>query len=176
MKKLLLIILLAVVGVAIYAATKPDTFHYERSVTINASAAKIFPYVNNYKLSQQWSPWEKMDPDMKRSFTGPESGTGAKYAWEGDQNIGSGNMEITESVAPSKVVSRLEFVKPMAAVNTAEFTLEPVEAGGTKVTWSMHGDNTFAGKLVSVFIDCEAMVTEQFEKGLGDLKTLVEAK
>lgn len=174
MKKLLLVIFLAILCTMVFAATKPDSFRYERSITINASAKKIFPYVNDYKLGQQWSPWEKMDPDMKRSFDGPESGKGAKYAWEGDHNIGKGNMEITESVPNKKVVSRLEFEEPMPGVNTAEFTLEPVKEGGTKVTWAMYGPNPFMGKLVSVFIDCEKMVTDQFEIGLKNLKTIVE--
>lgn len=176
MKKLLLALVLIVVGVVAFAATKPDNFRYERSITINASPAKIFPYVNDYRLAQQWSPWEKLDPDMKRTFTGPESGLGAKYAWEGDHNVMAGNMEIVESEMPSKVVSRLEFTGPMPAVNTAEFTLTPAEAGGTTVTWAMYGPNNFMSKLMSVFIDCEKMVTDEFEKGLKDLKKLVESK
>ena len=173
MKKLLLAVFLIILCVFVYAATKPDTFRYERSIVIDAKASAIFPYLNDFHKGQAWSPWEKMDPDMERTFDGPDSGKGAKYAWEGDHNIGAGNMEILESVPNKKVVARLEFIKPMAAVNTTEYTLEPAE-GGTKVSWSMYGPNNFMGKLVSVFIDCEAMVTEQFEKGLANLKAVTE--
>lgn len=173
MKKILLVVFLLILSVCVYAATKPDNFRYETSIEIDAPAKKIFPHIANLRANRQWSPWEQIDPDMKRTYTGPESGVGAKYEWDGDNGAGAGKMEIIESEEPNKLVSRLEFIKPMAAVNTAEFTLNE-QGGKTTVTWAMYGPNNFIGKLISVFIDCEAMITTEFDKGLGALKRLVE--
>lgn len=173
MKKLLLAIFIVIVSVAVFAASKPNDFRYERSIEINAPAGRIFPLINNLRANRVWSPWEKMDPAMKRTYSGEFAGKGAKYAWDGNEKVGAGSMEITESVTPTKVVSRLEFTRPMAAVNTTEFTLDE-KNGKTTVTWAMYGPNTFMGKLVSVFMDCEKMVTEQFEAGLAEMKKAVE--
>lgn len=173
MKKLLLVLFVVIVSVAVFAASKPDDFRYERSIEINAPATRIFPLINNLRANRVWSPWEKMDPAMKRTYSGEFAGKGAKYAWDGNEKIGAGSMEITESVAPTKVVSRLEFTRPMAAVNTTEFTLDE-KNGKTTVTWAMYGRNNFIGKLVSVFMDCEKMVTEQFDAGLAEMKKSVE--
>lgn len=173
MKKFILIVFVAVVAILAYAATRPNEFRYERSIDIHAPAAKIFPLVNTPRASRVWSPWERLDPDMKRSFSGSPSGVGAKYAWDGDEKIGAGNMEIIEVVPAKKVVSRLEFTRPLAAVNTTEFLLEEKD-GVTHVTWAMYGPSNFMGKLVNIFIDCEKMVTDQFEKGLAELKHVVE--
>ncbi len=173
MKKILLVLVVAVLAVLAYAASKPNEFRYERSIDINAPAAKIFPLINTPRATRTWSPWERLDPDMKRTFSGTPSGVGAKYAWDGDEKIGAGNMEIIEVVPAKKVVSRLEFTRPMAAVNTAEFTLDEKD-GVTHVTWALYGPTNFMGKLVNVFIDCEKMVTGQFEKGLANLKHVVE--
>lgn len=145
LKKILIVILVLVLAVLGYAASKPNDFRYERSVAINAPATKIFPLLNNLRTARIWSPWEKMDSDMERIYSGNMTGKGAKYAWDGDEKIGAGNMEITESVFPSKIVSRLEFTRPMHAVNTTEFLLEEKD-GTTKVTWAMYGPNTFIAK------------------------------
>lgn len=168
---ILLLVLIAVV--LAYAASKPDTFRYERSTLISTSPERIFPYLNNTRKASEWSPWEKHDPDMKKVYAGPEEGVGAKFAWDGNKNVGAGNLEIIRSVPNEIVVMDLEFLRPFKASNKAEYILEP-QAGGTLVTWAMYGPNTFIGKLMSVFINCDKMCGREFEKGLATLKLLTE--
>ncbi|MGH8429221.1 MAG: SRPBCC family protein, partial [Solimonas sp.] len=106
-----------------YAATRPDSFRIERSAAIQAPPEKIYPHIDDFHRWTAWSPWEKIDPALKRSYSGAPAGKGAAYAWEGNKNVGSGRMEITESSAPSRIVIKLDFMKPFEAHNTAEFTL-----------------------------------------------------
>jgi len=164
----------AVAAFLAYAATRPSAFHVERSATMNASASAIFPFVNVLRRWQAWSPWDRIDPDMKRTYEGADSGVGAAYSWAGDGNIGEGKMTITESVPDERVVMKLEFFKPMAGVSTARLTFAP-EGGGTRVTWSMDGTNGFAAKVFTVFMDMDAMIGGNFEQGLASLKSIVEA-
>jgi hypothetical protein len=161
------------VGVVLaVASTKPATFRVERSIIVSAPPEKITPHLNDLKQWPTWSPWEKLDPDMKREYSGAESGVGAKYAWDGDNNIGAGRIEIKEST-PQKVAFSLEFLRPMACQNAADFTMTP-DPNGTKVTWAMYGNNTFIGKVVQVFCDMDAMCGPQFDEGLANLKNLAE--
>lgn len=155
------------------AATKPETFRVERSIVVNAPPERITPHLNDLKKWTAWSPWEKVDPDMKRDYSGVEAGVGAKYAWDGDSNIGAGRIEITEST-PEKVAISLEFLRPMECKNVAEFQMTP-GADGTKLTWSMHGPNNFMGKVIQVFLDMDDMCGTQFDEGLSNLKKLAEA-
>ncbi len=163
------VLLAALLG---FAATKPDTFRIQRSALIQAPPAKIFPLINDFR-AWSWSPYEKKDPAMKRTFSGPAAGKGAAYAWHGNRNIGKGRMEILEAAAPSQVTIQLDFLEPFEAHNVAEFTLEP-NGSGTNVTWAMHGPNTFLSKLMSVFFSMEKMVGPGFEAGLAALKAIAE--
>lgn len=167
---------LAVIIIMILAITKPEEFRVERSAVINAPASEIFAEIVDLEKSQSWSPWVEMDPDAQYEFEGPTVGEGATIHWEGDES-GKGSMILTQTRASEFAQFRLEFEKPMQATNTAEFTLAPAPGGqpGTLVTWSMYGPNNFLGKLMSVFMDCETMIGAQFEKGLSNLKTKVEA-
>lgn len=171
---ILFALMLGAAVVCAIAVTKPDDFRYERSVVVNAPAAQVFPHVNDPKAWDTWSPWKDLDPNMAITFEGPEKGVGAVTRWKGNMNAGEGSMTVTESVEPSKVVYALNFIKPMPGDATAEFTLEPEGSNATKVTWAMYGKNNFAGKIMSVFIDCEEMMNEQFDKGLNSLKGVVE--
>lgn len=158
----------------IYVSTKPKEFRYMRSSLMSASPAVIFPHVNNLQQWHAWSPWVKMDPQATYSFSGPAEGNGAVTTWVG-KKTGEGRMTIMESKQNEDIKFKLEFFKPMKAVNTAEFTFTP-EGDKTFVRWSMYGPNTFMGKVMSLFMDCEKMVGGQFEQGLADLKKIVEAK
>lgn len=160
-------------GIALYASTKPDTFRYERQTTIKASPDIIFRHINDQHAWQAWSPWEKKDPNMQRSFSGPASGKGAVYEWDGNGQVGKGRSEIIESVPPSKIVFQLDFEQPFKARNLAEFNLHP-NGDMTTVTWSMHGPQPLMGKIVSVFMDCEKMVGKDFDNGLASLKAIAE--
>ena len=177
LKKILLaiagVLAVAIVGVLVVASTKPDVFRIQRSASIAAPPEKIFPLINDFRAFGSWSPYETLDPAMKRSYTGAAAGKGAVYAWESDGQAGIGRMEITESTLPSRIQLNLDFTKPFEAHNIVEFTLEP-RGGATIVTWAMHGPTPFLGKVMHVFIDVDRMVGADFETGLANLKTLAE--
>ncbi len=166
---------LGVVVVLVLASRKPDQFRIERTATIEAPAAKIFPEINNLKSMDVWSPWSKMDPNIKQEFTGPSSGVGAVSSWVGNRQVGSGRMEITESIPNSKVGMKLDFYKPMKASHSAEFLLVP-NGKATNVTWAMSGKNAFVSKIMCVFMNMDKMVGGNFETGLASLKSIVESK
>lgn len=169
----LLIILGALALVVIVAALQPSQFRITRQAVIGAPPETVFAQVNDLPRWQAWSPWEKLDPAMKRTLAGPPAGVGAVYAWEGNRRVGSGRMTITESRPAELVRLKLEFFKPMACTNTAEFTFKPV-GGGTAVTWSMNGKSSMMGKIFCLFMNMDKMVGGQFEEGLANLKKLTE--
>jgi len=173
-----LVIIAAVIAiiiaiVLILAMTKPDTFRVERAATVNAPAEKVFPLISDFRQWMNWSPWEGRDPAMKRSYSGAERGKGAVYAWEGNKNVGCGCMEILEASSPSKIVIKLDFLKPFEAHNTAEFTMLP-QGGATSVVWVMHGPAPFMSKVMHVFMNMDRMIGKDFEAGLANLKTISE--
>ena|SRR5687767_10487265 len=169
-----IVVAVLVAAILVYAATRPSSFRIERSAGIKAPPEKIFPHINDYKAWTAWSPWERIDPALKRSYSGPQSGKGARYAWEGNKNVGSGSMEITESVAPSKILMRLDFLKPFEAHNMTEFTLAP-QGDTTTVRWEMYGPSPYVSKLMGIFMNMDRMVGAQFDKGLAQLKAIAEA-
>ncbi len=171
-KSILIVIALAIVGLLIFAATRPDDFRVQRSIHVDAPPEKIAPLLDNLHRFSDWSPYEKRDPAMKRSYSGPESGKGAAYAWEGNKEVGAGRMEILES-SSSSVRMQLDFLKPFEAHNTAEFTMAPA-SGGTDVTWAMAGPSPFVSKLMGVFFNMDKMIGTDFETGLASLKTIAE--
>jgi hypothetical protein len=163
----------ALVALVAYVLTRPDRFHVERSVTIAAPSATVFPYIDDFHRWTAWSPWEKIDPQLKRSYDGPPAGVGAGYRWAGNNDVGEGTMKIVESTPTSRVGIALEFVKPFRASNLATFTLVP-DGAGTRVTWAMDGANTVVSKVIGLFMSMDAMIGTQFEKGLATLKDLAE--
>jgi uncharacterized protein YndB with AHSA1/START domain len=174
MLKIIAIAVVALVAaVLVFAATRPDTFRVERTATIKAPPEKIFPLITDLHRWDSWSPWEKMDPAMKRIYSGAASGKGAVYAWEGNSKVGEGRMEITESSPPSKVTIKLDFVKPIEGHNTAEFALEP-KGDSTNVTWSMYGPSTYIAKVIGVFVSMDKMIGKEFETGLANMKAVAE--
>lgn len=165
----LAVAILAVLG---FAATRPDHFRIERSILVNAPAERIHPHITDFRRWRAWSPWEDRDPDLERSYSGNASGKGAAYAWRGNGQVGEGRMEILEDEF-RRIAIRLDFIRPFAARNTAEFVLAP-EAGGTRVTWAMSGPQPFIGKLMSLVFSMDRMVGGDFETGLTRLKTAAE--
>lgn len=162
-----------VVALALYVATRPDSFRVQRTATINAPPDRIYPLIADFHAWPRWSPWEQIDPALQRTYGGAESGKGATYAWKGNKDIGSGRMEIVDETPPSRVVIKLDFIEPFEAHNNAELTLQP-NGGGSTVTWAMSGPNTTMGKIMGLFFDMDTMVGEQFDKGLANLKKQVE--
>jgi len=173
LKVIAVVLVILISGVLTVAGTKPDVFSVARSVTIQAPPERVFALINDFHLWTNWSPWEKLDPAMKRSYSGADAGKGAVYAWEGSGKVGAGRMEITESNAPSDLKIALDFIKPFESRNQAEYSLKP-DGSGTRVTWEMHGPNPFLAKVMQVFFDAETMVGKDFETGLSNLKQAAE--
>ena len=159
---------------AIVAALQPTDFRISRTVRIAAPAPVVFAEVNDFHKWTAWSPYEKFDPAMKRSYEGAPAGDGAVYSWNGNRNAGEGRSTIIESRPNELVKIRLEFVRPFKCTNTAEFTFAP-EGDTTAVTWSLYGKNTFMGKAFGLIMNMDKMVGGQFEDGLGQLKSVAEA-
>ena len=176
---ILIVIALAVAAVLVYAASKPDTFMVRRSASIAAPPEKIFPMIDDLRAQSAWSPFEK-DPNMKRTHSGAPRGKGAVYAWDGNRQVGAGQIAITESVPPTKVVLLLDMSRPFKAHNTVEFTLDRIGAvtnvTGTKVTWAMQGRQPYMAKVMGLFVDCDKMCGGMFEEGLAKLKALAEGE
>ena len=168
------VVVVAIAGILLYAATKPDSFRVQRVVLINASSDKVFPLINDMKAWTAWSPYEKKDPAMKRTYGAVTAGKGATYAWEGDKNVGQGSMEILES-GPRKLLIKLDFLKPFEAHNMAEFSLEP-KGDSTSVTWAIYGPSPYMSKVIGTFMNIDDMIGRDFEKGLADLKAAAEKK
>ena len=174
MLKKIVIVIAALIGlVLIIAATKPDTFSVERSTTINASPQTVHALIDDFHRWTEWSPWEKRDPAMQRKYSGANSGVGAAYEWQGNSDVGQGRMEITES-SPSNIAIKLDFIAPMEASNVTVFELVPRDAA-TQVRWTMSGANNFMSKIMHVFMDMDAMIGGDFEKGLADMKAAAES-
>ncbi len=168
--------LLAVIAVlAVVIATRPGEFQVQRSATVAASQDVVFPLISDFHQWAKWSPWEKRDPNMKKTFEGPASGVGSVYSWAGNDKVGEGRMTLTEVKPNDRVAIKLEFLKPFAATNTTELTLAPA-GGSTNVTWTMRGNNNFVGKAFSLVMNMDKMVGGDFENGLAQLKQLSETE
>jgi uncharacterized protein YndB with AHSA1/START domain len=166
--------LILIAAFVAYAASRPNTFRLERSIAIAAPPEKVFPLIADFHEWTKWSPFEKMDSDLKRGYDGPGSGVGAVYTWEGKKS-GAGRMEILDAPAPSLVRIKLDFSRPMTAHNTAEFTIAPQGASGSTVTWAMFGPQPFIAKAMSAVMSMEKMVGPQFEEGLANMKKAAES-
>jgi uncharacterized protein YndB with AHSA1/START domain len=167
------ILALAIAAVLILASRKPDTLRVQRAAAIQTPPEKIFPLINDFRAWRAWSPYEDRDPDLQRSYSGADSGRGAVYEWNGNKQVGSGRMEILDAPAPSKVVIKLDFLKPFEAHNTAEFTFVP-QGDTTNVTWLMHGPAPFMSKVMQVFMNMDNMIGKDFATGLANLKRITE--
>jgi hypothetical protein len=175
MLKKVLIGLVVVVALFLgFVQLRPAEFHIERSLAMNAPQSIPFGYINDFHKWASWSPWDKLDPNMKREFTGAESGTGAGYGWSGNDQVGSGKMLIAESLSPEQVKIDLHFLAPWEQQNRTTFSIRSSGAGSV-VTWMMDGENDFMGKAAGLFMDIDQMVGKDFELGLQNLKRLSEA-
>jgi len=174
-KKILIGVVAVIAVILIAAAFQPDDYRVTRNTAIAAEPAKVFALVDDFHEWTKWSPWEKLDPNMTRSFEGPASGNGAVYSWQGNGDVGKGKMTITASQPTERVGIKLEFIEPFASVADTSFTLKPA-GGGTEVEWAMTGQHTFVSKLMCLFMSMDKMIGPDFEKGLAQMKTVAEAK
>jgi hypothetical protein len=163
---------IVVVFVAV-VAMQPSEFRIVRSATIAAPASAVFAQVNDFHHWEAWSPWAKLDPALKQTYEGPAAGTGAIYTWAGNNKVGEGTMTLTESRPTDLIRIKLEFRRPFKATNTAEFTFKP-DGNQTGVAWSMSGRNNFMAKAFCLFMNMDKMVGGDFEKGLAQMKSVVE--
>lgn len=163
---------LAVIVLLIVAAMQPATYHVERTTTIAAAPQKIHPLVDDFHNWQQWSPWAHLDPNMKVTYSGPPSGPGAVYEWEGNSKVGKGRMEIL-SAESTETSIKLDFLKPFESHTKSNFILEP-QGDATRVTWTLDGPNTSMSRVMGIFVSMDKMVGKDFESGLGKLKTAAE--
>lgn len=172
-KTITIIIAILIAAILIYAATRPDNFRIERSTSIKAPPEKIFPIINDFHQWEAWSPWEKIDPEIKRTYSGTTNGKGAVYEWRGNKDIGQGRMEIIESSPPSRIVLKLDFITPFEAHNSVDFTLV-TQGDTTVVTQAMYGSSPYISKLMGLFFSMEKMVGQKYEEGLANLKAFAE--
>jgi len=172
-KTIIIVIVVLIAAILIFAATKPDTFRVERSTSIKAAPENIYPLINDFHSWKAWSPWEKIGPAAKTMHGGAAGGVGAIYEWDGNNEVGTGRMEIIESSPPSKIVLKIDFIKPFACHNIIEFTLVP-RGGSTIVTQAMYGPSPYLSKLVCLFFSMDKMVGTKYEEGLANLKAIAE--
>ncbi|MCB8820407.1 SRPBCC family protein [Microvirga rosea] len=169
-----LVIVVLLVAVLVVAATRPDTFQVQRSASIKAPPEKIYALINDFRHWGSWSPYEKKDPAMKRTLSGAESGKGAVYQWDGNNQVGSGRMEIAEASPARQITIKLDFIRPFEGHNIAEFVIAPRDDHSTQVTWAMHGPSPYVAKLMGLFFNMDTMIGRDFEDGLSNLKALAE--
>ncbi len=166
-------IVLAIAGVLAYAASRPDTFRVQRSASIEATAERLYPLINDMRQFNTWNPYNLKDPNVEGTYRGPASGPGAGYDFQGNKDVGKGSIQIVESSPPQKVTMKLDMIEPFEGHNTVEFTLAP-NGATTEVTWAMHGPSPFMAKLVGVFMNMDRMIGRDFEAGLANLRAKAE--
>jgi hypothetical protein len=169
LKKIAAVVVTVLAALAGFIATRPSSFRVERSRTMAASPGVVHPLVNDFRKWPAWSPWERLDPTMRRELSGAEAGVGAVYYWSGNKEVGEGRMTITDSRPAQSVTIRLEFLQPWQATSTTRFDFVP-SGSGTRVTWVMTGHNNFVAKAVCLFMDMDQTVGQDFEKGLASLE------
>lgn len=169
-KILALLIGVAIAALLLYAASRPDRFHVERSTTIQAGAERLHPLINDLRHFNRWNPYARKDPAMQVRYSGPAAGPGAVYEFQGNQDVGKGRIGITASRAPSSVTMQLDMFEPFEGHNVVTFSLVP-EGNATRVTWAMDGPSPFVARLIGIFIDMDQMIGRDFEAGLSLLKS-----
>jgi len=174
LKKILLALAVVIIVFLVVVALQPAEYRVVRSATVSASPPIVFDQVNDLHKWEAWSPWAKLDPEVKNTFEGPAAGTGAVFAWAGNKKVGEGRMTITESRTNDLIKLRLEFIKPFASTASTEFTFKP-EGNQTAVTWSMAGRNNFISKAFCLFMNMDKMIGGDFERGFANLKSVIEA-
>lgn len=173
LKKIALVLVGLVALILVFAATRPGEFRVERRIDIQAPPDRIYPLIADFHRWTDWSPWEHLDPAMKRTHSGAPADKGAIYEWQGNDKVGQGRMEITGSTPPSQVLIKLDFIEPMEGHNVTEFTITPGSQGST-VAWVMSGPSPYLTKLMTVFVSMDSLIGKDFEAGLAKLKTAAE--
>jgi hypothetical protein len=174
MKRPLALLLIALAALAVYVATRPSEFAIQRSALVDAPPGVVFANLEDFRRWEPWSPWEKLDPQMERRYEGPSSGVGASYHWRGNRDVGEGRMTVLKTKPPERLTIRLEFLAPFQATNQVVFDVTPDLASMTEVKWTMTGHNGFVAKAMGLFVNVEATVSRDFDRGLAALKRVSE--
>ena len=169
------VVVLAVSAFGIVAYMQPNDYSISRTININAPAAEIFPHVNKLPNWHAWSPWVDLDPNAKVTFAGPEEGVGSSMTWDGNDKMGKGSLTILESKPFELVRYRLDFIKPMMDSSMSKFEFKSTEANETAVVWTMYGEHPNFLSKATWMVFCSQMIGKDFEKGLANLKAVVEA-
>jgi len=175
LKKLLIILVLVLVGLAAYVAMQPSEFRVERTATIAAPPPAVFAHVEDLHKWESWSPWAKLDPKAKISFEGAPSGKGSAFSWAGNDEVGEGRMTIVESQSPELVDIKVDFTKPFEGTNSSTFNFKPA-GDGTAVTWTVSGHQNFVAKAMCIVFNGKKMIGDQLDQGLAQLKAVTEKK
>lgn len=170
---IIFVVIALVALILIYGLLQPSGFSVMREASYAAKPELVFAQINDFRNWALWSPWDKMDPTMQRSYTGTTSGVGSKYAWIGNKKVGEGSMEITQSVAPQNIQLDLHFLKPFQADNVTEFSITP-RGNETHVQWSMRGHKPFIMRVMGFVFNMDKIVGADFERGLSNLRSIVE--
>jgi len=176
LKRLAVGLVLLIAAFAVVVWLQPDDYRLTRSTVIWAPAAKIFPHVNDLRQWENWSPWAKLDPNAKVTFSGPQSGQGASFKWDGNDKIGAGTMTITESKPNERIATRTDFTRPFEGTSNSDFIFSQTGSNQTNVIWTMSGTQNFIGKAICLVMSMERTLGPDFEKGLAQLKAVSEAK
>jgi uncharacterized protein YndB with AHSA1/START domain len=171
----LTVVAVLLIAFSIVVALQPSSLRVSRTALIAAPPAEVFAHVNNLRKWQAWSPYDKRDPHMNRTYEGPEEGSGASYVWNGNSEVGEGRSTIVESRPDELIEFKLEFVRPFAGTNTARFTFQP-QGEQTAVTWALDCNCNFCAKAMGLFISMDKMIGNDFEGGLANLKKVVESE
>lgn len=171
--KILISVAILVAGFLSYVAIKPSNMVITRELVIKAPPEKIFPYINNAKKADEWMPWKDSDPGVQMQYSGPEEGVGSKSSWDSKGQMGTGSALVVESIPNQSVKTQLTYTRPMEMSQMAHIMLTPTPEG-TLVKWSVDGHNNFICRMMSVFMDMDKMVGDEFVKGLTKLKSITE--
>jgi len=171
---ILIVLAVIIAAFVILVATRPAEFRIVRTATMAAPAATVFAQVNDFHNWVSWSPWEKLDPALKRTYEGAAAGTGAVYSWDGNKQVGAGRITLTDGRPSERITFKLEFLRPFKSTYATEFTFKS-EGNQTVVAWNMFGQNNFLSKAFGLFMNMDKMVGGDFEKGLANMKAVVEA-
>jgi len=175
LKKILIALAALVLIFVVVVALQPSEFQMDRSTTIAAPQADVFAQVNDFHKWDAWSPWAKLDPQAKVTFEGPPEGEGTVMTWSGNSEVGEGKMTLTESRPNELVKTRVDMVKPFEGTSTSEFTFKP-EGDQTAVTWSVAAHHNFMEKALCLVMGGKTMMSDLMEKGLAQMKSVVESK
>lgn len=173
LKRILTLVGFLMFSFALIVSMQPSEFKVTRSIEVRGAPQKIFDQINTLKNWDAWSPWAKIDPQATVHFAGPEAGIGSNFSWKGNDEVGEGTITISESVPSERIQYSLVFTQPFTASNTAQFSLIP-KGESTEIIWSMWGENNFMAKAFSLFFNCDSIIGPQFEKGLHNIKAIVE--